>query len=141
MFCSELILLIIICLVLGLLPISSDFFRLGGHLKRLFQSCIRSGVAWPILLSTAGELLPHLCTIACDKNPSAVFWENFVILLHLTCNKFSKINNIFTPFCGPFRQLTLPGVSPAVCPWMHGLSSQGNNLPRAIIRLLYLTIL
>ena len=66
MFCSELILLIIICLVLGLLPISSDFFRLGGHLKRLFQSCIRSGVAWPILLSTAGELLPHLCTIACE---------------------------------------------------------------------------
>ncbi len=26
-------------------------------------------------------------------------------------------------FCGTIRQLTLPGVSPDVCSWMHGLSS------------------
>ena len=60
-------------------PNLQRFFKLGGHLKRLFQSCIRSGVAWHILLSISGELLPHLCTITCDiwknHNPSVVFWD------------------------------------------------------------------
>ena len=76
MFCFK----IIICLVLRLLLVSSDFSKLGGHLKRLIQSCIRPGVAWPIPSDTAGELLPHLCTITCEINPSVVFWEQFVIL-------------------------------------------------------------
>ena len=81
MFCSgKRFTLIIIYLVSGLLPISSDFSKLGGHLKRLIQSCIRSGVAWHILLSISGELLPHLCTIACEINPSAVFWEKIPFL-------------------------------------------------------------
>ena len=57
-FCS----LIIIYLVLGLLLISSDFSKLGGHLKHLIQSCIRPGVAQPTPSSVAGKLLPHRCT-------------------------------------------------------------------------------
>ena len=54
--------LIIIYLVLGLLLISSDFSKLGGHLKRLIQSCIRPGVAQPTPSNVAGKLLPHRCT-------------------------------------------------------------------------------
>ena len=54
--------LIIIYLVLRLLLVSSDFSKLGGHLKRLIQSCIRPGVAQPTPSSVAGKLLPHRCT-------------------------------------------------------------------------------
>ena len=54
-------------------PNLKRFSKLGGHLKRLFQSCIRSGVARHILLSISGELLPHLCTITCDYgNPQSI---------------------------------------------------------------------
>ena len=48
------------------------------------------------------KLLTHRCTIACDLfNPSAVYIS--VVLIH---------------------RLTPSGVSPEVCPWMHGLSSK-----------------
>ena len=46
------------------------------------------------------KLLTHRCTIACGIKPIGS-----------------------SHFCGTIRRLTTPGVSPAVCSWMHGLSS------------------
>ncbi len=119
---SRVLFVIIICLVLGLLPISSDFSSSADTSNACFNLASGRGLPSRYLPISLVKLLTHRCTIACEINPSAVFWIKDLPLPH---------------FCGPIRQLTLPGVSPAVCPWMHGLSSQDSNLSRAIIRLLY----
>ena len=96
---------IIIYLVVELLPISSDFSKLGGHLKRLIYLAFSRGL--PGRYFSTPPVSSYL-TFA----PSPVIFQSIGSLL-----------GINTPFCGPIHQLTLSGVSPATCPRMHGLSS------------------
>ena len=124
MFCSGSYSLIIIYLVLGLLLISSDFSKLGGHLKRLIY-------------------------LASDRGLPSRYLPISLVSFYLTVAPV-PVSGWYI-FCGPIHQLTLSGVSPAVCPWMHGLSSLfikadlfddkfsnfNLSLWSAIIRLLY----
>ncbi len=97
------------------------------------------------------KLLTHRCTIACDfsihRQSAALSFSRLCNhrLLRSFRSRFSHNGGHImlvpcpfryrepTPapstcqsihFCGTIRRLTPPGVSPDVCSWMHGLSSQ-----------------